>query len=230
MEEFHKPTIREWAEEDRPREKLLHKGSNALSNAELIAILIGSGSSEESAVELSKHILHDCKNSIDSLSKLDIAALCQYKGIGQAKAISIIAAMELGKRRKQEMVRSVQITSSHQVVEFLQPIFCDLPHEEFWVIHLNRNNRIVDEQQVSKGGISGTQVDVRIILRKALQNRSSGMILCHNHPSGNRNPSEADRQITEKIKEAAQLFDINVFDHVIFTNDSYFSFVDEGVF
>lgn len=223
-------TIKNWALNDRPREKLLQKGKLALSDAELIAILIGSGNTDESAVELSKRILSETKNNLNLLGKLSAQQLMIYKGIGEAKAISIIAAMELGRRRRTEdALELVKIASSSTVFELLQPILGELPHEEFWILYLNNANKIIEKLPISKGGITGTLVDVRVTLRKALELGATSLILAHNHPSGNLNPSEADKQITKKLKIAAESIDIKVLDHLIVTEKSYFSFADEGL-
>ena len=223
-------TIKNWALNDRPREKLLQKGKLALSDAELIAILIGSGNTDESAVELSKRILSETKNNLNLLGKLSAQQLMVYKGIGEAKAISIIAAMELGRRRRTEdALELVKIASSSTVFELLQPILGELPHEEFWILYLNNANKIIEKLPISKGGITGTLVDVRITLRKALELGATSLILAHNHPSGNLNPSEADKQLTNKLKIAAESIDIKVLDHLIVTEKSYFSFADEGL-
>ncbi|TDN93469.1 DNA repair protein RadC [Salegentibacter sp. 24] len=222
--------IKSWAADDRPREKLLHKGKFSLSDAELIAILIGSGSYKESAVQLSKRILASTGNKLGDLGKLSVKKLCEFKGIGPAKAISIVAALELGRRRRrEEALEKVKITSSASVFELMQPIIGELPHEEFWIIYLNNSNKIIEQLQLSKGGITGTLVDVRITLRKALEVGATSLILAHNHPSGTLKPSEADKQLTQKLKAAAQSLDIKVLDHLIVTEKSYFSFADEGV-
>jgi len=223
-------TIKNWALNDRPREKLLQKGKLALSDAELIAILIGSGNTGESAVELSKRILFETNNNLNLLGKLSAQQLMVYKGIGEAKAISIIAAMELGRRRRTEdALELVKIVSSSTVFELLQPIIGELPHEEFWILYLNNANKIIKKLPISKGGITGTLVDVRITLKKALELGATSLILAHNHPSGNLNPSEADKQLTNKLKIAAETIDIKVLDHLIVTEKSYFSFADEGL-
>lgn len=223
-------TIKNWALDDRPREKLLQRGRLSLTDAELIAILIGSGSREESAVELSKKILSKNLNNLNLLGKQSVSQLMQFKGIGEAKAISIIAAMELGRRRRsEEALENVKITSSNSVFEVLQPILGDLPHEEFWILYLNNANKIIEKFQISKGGITGTLVDVRITLRKALELGAVSLILAHNHPSGNLNPSDADKQLTVKLKTAAESMDIKILDHLIVTEKSYFSFADEGL-
>jgi DNA repair protein RadC len=222
--------IKSWAEDDRPREKLLHKGKISLSDAELIAILIGSGSRNESAVQLSKRILASTGNQLSELGKLSVKKLCEFKGIGPAKAVSIVAAMELGRRRRtEEALEKKKITSSVSVFELMQPIIGELYHEEFWIIYLNNSNKVIEQLQLSKGGITGTLVDVRITLRKALEVGATSIILAHNHPSGTLRPSEADKQLTQKLKTAAQSLDIKVLDHLIVTEKSYFSFADEGV-
>jgi DNA repair protein RadC len=223
-------TIKNWAMDDRPREKLLQKGKLSLTDAELIAILIGSGSRQESAVELSKKILSKNQNNLNLLGKLSVTQLTQFKGIGEAKAISIIAAMELGRRRRsEEAIENVKISSSNSVFEVMQPILGELMHEEFWILYLNNANKIIETFQISKGGITGTLVDVRITLRKALELGAVSLILAHNHPSGNLNPSEADKQLTLKLKTAAESMDIKILDHLIVTEKSYFSFADEGL-
>lgn len=223
--------ITNWSEDDKPREKLMLKGKAALSDAELIAILIGSGSRSESAVELSKRILKSVDNNLNALGKLSIAQLMLFKGIGEAKAISIIAAMELGRRRRTEdAIELTKVTSSKVVFEIMQPIIGELPHEEFWIVYLNNSNKILSKSQLSKGGITGTLVDVRIVFKSALEMGATALILCHNHPSGTLVPSDADKQITKKLKLAGDSLEIKVLDHLIITETDYFSFVDEGVF
>ncbi len=223
-------TIRNWAPGDRPREKLLQKGKFSLTDAELIAILIGSGNNKESAVELSKKILSSTKNNLNLLGKLTVQQLMQFHGIGEAKAISIIAAMELGRRRRsEEALEQVKITSSNSVYELLQPILGELPHEEFWILYLNNANKIIEQLQISKGGITGTLVDVRLTLKKALELGAVSLILAHNHPSGNLTPSESDKQLTKKLKTASESLDIKILDHLIVTEKSFFSFADEGL-
>ncbi|WP_432264653.1 RadC family protein [Autumnicola psychrophila] len=223
-------SIKNWAEGDRPREKLLQKGRVSLSDSELIAILIGSGNRNESAVELSKRILASTKNNLSELGRLGIPQLCEFKGIGTAKAITIVAALELGRRRRvEEALDRKKITSSNSVFELMQPIIGELPHEEFWIVYLNNSNKVLDQLQLSKGGITGTLVDVRITLRKALELGATAIILVHNHPSGNLAPSAADKQLTQKMKTASESLDIKVLDHIIVTEKSYFSFADEGI-
>lgn len=227
---MQKLVIREWAEADRPREKLLEQGRRALTDAELLAILIGSGSREETAVELCRRLLSGVGNSLDRLSKLDVADLCAYKGIGEAKAIAIIAAMELGRRRREQDTMELPVlNSSKRVYEYFRNTLQDIPHEEFWAIYLNRGNKVIDKQLIGRGGNDYTPVDVRIILRFALQVKASSMVLAHNHPSGTLRPSEADKQVTKKIYEAARIMDIQVNDHLIFSDNGYYSFRDEGL-
>jgi len=231
MSEMHTSfSIKHWSEDDRPREKLLHKGRAALSDAELVAILIGSGSRNESAVELCKRILASVDNNLNELGKLSIPQLMAFKGIGEAKAISIAAAMELGRRRRgEEALEKKKISSSASVFEMMQPIVGELAHEEFWIIFLNNSNKVLQKQQLSKGGITGTLVDVRLVLRTALEVGATGLILVHNHPSGTLKPSEADKQLTKKLKTASESLDIKVLDHVIVTENAYFSFADESL-
>ena len=223
--------ITNWSEDDKPREKLMLKGKSALSDAELIAILIGSGSRSESAVDLSKRILASVDNNLNALGKLSITQLMTFKGIGEAKAISIIAALELGRRRRSEdAVELKKVTSSKVIFEIMQPIIGELPHEEFWIIYLNNSNKVISKSQLSKGGITGTLVDVRIVFKTALEMGATALILCHNHPSGTLVPSDADKQITRKLKLAGESLEIKVLDHLIVTEASYFSFADEGIF
>lgn len=223
--------IRSWSEDDKPREKLMLKGKSALSDAELIAILIGSGSRDESAVELSKKILKSVDNNLNALGKLSVSQLMNFKGIGEAKAISIIAALELGRRRRaEEALELTKITSSKMIFEVMQPIIGELAHEEFWIVYLNNSNKIISKSQLSKGGITGTLVDVRLVFKMALEMGATGLILCHNHPSGTLTPSDADKQITRKLKLAGDSLEIKVLDHLIVTENNYFSFVDEGIF
>lgn len=222
--------ITAWAEDDRPREKLMSKGRHVLSDAELVAILIASGNTEETAVELSKRILNSVNNNLNELGKLTINDLTKFRGIGEAKAISIIAALELGRRRKEtESTKREKITTSAGVYELFRPLLLDLPHEEFWVILLNRSSSIIKKEMISRGGVSGTVVDSKIIFKSAVENLASSVILCHNHPSGNTKPSEQDIQITKKLKEAGKLLEIPVLDHVIMSETGYYSFADEGM-
>ena len=231
MQEKPSPfSIKNWSQDDQPREKLLYKGKAALSDAELVAILIGSGNRQESAVALCKRILASTDNNLSALGKLSIKQLMEFKGIGEAKAISIIAALELGRRRRgEEALEKKKITSSESVFELMQPVIGELEHEEFWIIYVNNSNKVLQKNQLSKGGITGTLVDVRLVLKNALEVGATGLILAHNHPSGTLKPSEADKQITQKLKGAAQSLDIKVLDHLIITEKAYFSFADESL-
>jgi DNA repair protein RadC len=226
-----KPTsfsIKNWSQDDQPREKLRDKGRTALSDAELIAILIGSGNREESAVALCKRIFASVDNNLNALGKLSIEQLMSFKGIGEAKAITIAAALELGRRRRiEDALQLEKITSSRSVYDLMQPILGELPHEEFWILYLNNSNKVLQKNQLSKGGITGTLVDVRLVLKNALGVGATALILCHNHPSGTLNPSQADKEITQKLKTAAHSLDIKVLDHLIVTENAYFSFADE---
>lgn len=228
-----KPTslsIKNWSDDDKPREKLVQKGKSVLSNAELIAILIGSGSRNESAVELSKRILASVNNSLNDLGKISVKQLMQFKGIGEAKAVTIAAALEIGRRRRGEGAEKIDaITSSKSVFELLQPNLGELQHEEFWIVYLNNSNKVLHTAQLSKGGITGTLVDVRLVMKQALELGSVALILAHNHPSGTLKPSNADKEITQKLKTAAEVLDIKVLDHLIITQKDYFSFADEGI-
>lgn len=224
-------SIKHWAEDDKPREKLMSKGKAALSDAELIAILIGSGSRNESAVQLSKKILASVDNNLNALGKLSIKQLMEFKGIGEAKAITIIAALELGRRRRaEETVELTKITSSKAVFEIMQPIIGELPHEEFWILFLNNSNKVIYKTQLSKGGITGTVVDIRLVFKMALEQNATSIILTHNHPSGKLQASDADIQITKKLKLAGQQLDIAILDHIIITENGFYSFQDEGIF
>ncbi len=221
-------TIKTWAEEDRPREKLSLKGKNALSDAELIAILIGSGNKNDSAVELSKKILASINNDLNKLGKLTISDLTQFNGIGEAKAISIIAALELGRRRKDsEVEKRPIIKSSKDAYNVIADVLSDLPHEEFWVLYLNRKNEVIKKENISKGGVSGTVADSKIIFKSAIEQLASAIILCHNHPSGILKPSTADISLTKKLKETGSLLDTPVLDHLIIGEKDYFSFTDQ---
>jgi DNA repair protein RadC len=227
----NKITIKAWAEEDRPREKLTANGRRSLSDAELIAILIGSGNTDESAVELSKRILHFCNQDLNHLAKLSISELCRFKGIGEAKAITIIAALELGRRRKETApAERVLVNTSIDVYKAIESQFKDLNHEEFWILLLNRANKITSKHLISKGGQAGTVADPKIIFNIALENHAASIILSHNHPSGNLKPSQADLELTKKLRSAGQFLDIPVLDHLIITDQGFFSFADEGIF
>jgi DNA repair protein RadC len=223
-------TIKAWAEEDRPREKLLEKGRLTLTDAELIAILISSGNKNETAVDLSKRILSEYKNNLHELAKLNVTDLTQFKGIGEAKAITIIAALELGRRRKDaEPQKQIKITTSRDAYVYIKSYMLDLPHEEFHVLYLNRANAVIKSEQISTGGVSGTVVDTKIIFKKAIEQLASSIILFHNHPSGNLKPSDADIKLTKNLKEAGAILKIPVADHIIVTNHAYYSFADEGM-
>lgn len=223
--------INQWAEDDRPREKFLLKGKSTLSDSELLAILIGSGSRNESAVQLCQRILATAENNLNTLGKMSVAQLTHFKGIGDAKAISIAAALELGRRRRAEdAIELKKITSSKAVFEMMQPIIGELPHEEFWVLYLNNANKVIYKSQLSKGGITGTVVDIRLIFKMAFEQNATGLLLLHNHPSGKLIASEADLKITKRIKEAGQTLEIQVLDHLIITENGYLSFQDEGIF
>jgi len=223
-------SIKSWAEDDRPREKLLLKGNSALSDAELIAILIGSGSRNESAVTLAKRILASIDNNLNKLGKLLVSDLIKFKGIGEAKAISIITALELGRRRRlEEALELPIITSSSAVFNMMQPLIGELQHEEFWVVYLNNSNKVLYVEQLSKGGLTGTVVDVRLLYKKAIEIYATALILCHNHPSGKLKASQADKSITNKLKQAGETLDIKVLDHIIITENAYFSFADENI-
>jgi DNA repair protein RadC len=222
--------ITDWAVEDRPREKLYQKGTSSLSDAELLAILIGSGTRAKSAVDLGRELLSKVNNNLNSLGKLSINDITKIHGIGNARAITIAAALELGRRRKQaELPEMLQIKCSKDVFDLIGPTLSDLPHEEFWILFLNRSNKVISRMKLSQGGISGTVTDVRIVMKKAIENLASGIIVCHNHPSGNLNPSESDSRITNKIKEAGLLLDIQLLDHLIIIDKEYYSFADNGL-
>ena len=225
-----KYSIKQWAKDDRPREKLLEKGAEILSNSELIAILINHGTRQKSAVELAQEVLRLGKNNLNELGKLSVKELMQIKGIGEAKAITIAAALELGRRRQTTMLLEKDLVgSSADVARFLQIRLKDYKHEVFAVLFLNRANKINHFEIVSEGGITGTVADPRVILKKALEENAVSLVLCHNHPSGSLRPSRADEELTYKIKEAAQYFDIKVLDHLIVSDEGYYSFADEGL-
>lgn len=222
--------IKNWAEEDRPREKLILKGKSTLSDAELIAITIGSGTAAVSAVEVAKQILNTIGNDLGALARLSVKDLTKFKGIGEAKAINIIAALELGRRNIDNgYVKKPKITSSADVFEIMKQHLLDLSHEEFWVLILNRSNQVVKKQQISSGGVSGTVADPKLIYKSALSELASAVILVHNHPSGNLSPSQQDKDLTRKMKKAGEVLEIAVLDHLIFTDKGFYSFADEGV-
>lgn len=228
-----KPTsfsIKHWSDDDKPREKLVQKGKSVLSDAELIAILIGSGSRNESAVELAKRILASVNNNLNELGKLSINQLMQFKGIGEAKAVTIAAALEMGRRRRGEDAQKItKINSSRDAFDLLRPKMGELEHEEFWILYLNNANKVLHGSQLSKGGLTGTLVDVRIVMRQALEVGAVALVLAHNHPSGTLRPSEEDRKVTQKLKRASEVLDVKVLDHLIITQKDYFSFADEGI-
>lgn len=226
---MEKLNINQWAVEDRPREKMMQKGAEALSDAELLAILIGSGNTEESAVALMQRVLASCGNDLNQLGKWEARDFSRFKGLGPAKSITIMAALELGKRRKlQERPERITIRSSEDIYELFHPLLCDLPTEEFWVLLLNQASKVINKVRISRGGIDQTTADVRTILREALLQRAVQIILIHNHPSGNPRPSNDDRHLTELVKKAAQTMNIRLTDHIIVTDGKYYSFNDEG--
>ena len=226
----HSTSIKNWAVDDRPREKMIQHGASALSDTELLAILINNGSKEKSAVALAREIYQLGQNNLNSLGKLNLKELQVVKGIGEAKAISIAAALELGRRRQSsDVLENITIKSSREIATYLKTVLQDFQYEVFAVIFLNRANKIKHFEIVSKGGIAGTVADPRIILKKAILEEASSIILSHNHPSGNVKPSKADEDITQKIKQAAALIDIKVLDHIIVSDEGYFNFADEGL-
>ena len=228
MEQNTPFSIKYWAEDDKPREKLMLKGKSVLSDAELLAIIIGSGSRNESAVDLSKRILAHVQNNLTALGKLSLRQLMEFKGIGEAKAISIIAATELGRRRRvEEVPELVKINSSRVIFDVMQPLIGELPHEEFWVLYLNNSYQIIHKTQLSKGGITGTVVDIRMILKIALEHNALSFVLVHNHPSGKLFASDSDLEITKKIQIAARQLDMHVVDHLIISGKGYYSFADD---
>ena len=221
--------IKTWAEEDRPREKLLLRGKSHLTDVELIAILLGSGSKSLSAVDLAKQVLQRMDNNINQLAKCSVQELMKFKGIGEAKAITIVSALELGRRRKTDNNSSIQISSSSDIYNNVKHLLQDLDHEQFWIILLSRRNSIIKPIQISSGGVSGTVADPKIIYKVALEHLASSIVLVHNHPSGNLKPSQADIALTQKLKSAGAFLDLPVLDHIIFTDNGYFSFADEGI-
>ncbi|MCX2450881.1 DNA repair protein RadC [Pedobacter sp. PLR] len=221
--------IKQWAEADRPREKLMLHGRRHLTDAELIAILIVSGNTEESAVDLSKRILASCNHDLDALGRLEVKDLCKFRGIGEARAISIVGALELGRRRKPGTTEMVRILSAHDCHRELSPVLTDLPHEEFWILLLNRANQVITKHQVSKGGLTGTVADPKVIFKIALEHNAAYVVLAHNHPSGNLKPSPEDLLLTRNLVSAGKLLDLHILDHLIITNKSFFSFNDDGL-
>ena len=230
MNNYHSQTMKTWAVEERPREKVLANGIQYLSDAELLAILLGSGTRNTTAVELARKILNTSGNNLHELGRRSVSDLLRIKGVGPAKAISVMAAMEMGRRRAgMHQPEKVPVKSSETVFSLFHPLLGDLDHEEFWLLMLNRANKVLGRFKVSQGGLSGTVIDTRIILKRALDNLASSIIVCHNHPSGNNQPSDADVKITEKLKKAAEMLEIKLLDHVIIADKSYFSFADEGL-
>ena len=222
-------TIKDLAEDDRPREKMERKGASSLSDAELIAILLRVGNASETAVDVAQRLLGQVNNSLNELARLSLHQLTRIKGIGRTKAITILAALELGRRRNAEgPINRERIFSSRSVIDLFQPVLADLPHEEFWVLLLNKSNRIIERVKVSQGGVGGTVVDPKLVLKHAVERLASAVIVVHNHPSGNPQPSDKDIALTEKLKNAAQLFDITLLDHVIVTDGECYSFADNG--
>ncbi len=223
-------SIKNWSEEDKPREKLIQKGVSNVTDAELIAILIGSGNRNQTAVDLARDILLQNNSNLNKLGTLSVNDLMKFPGIGQAKAVTIVAALELGKRRKQaEVVRLTKITSAEHVHNYMYPILGDLKYEEFWVIFLNQANKIIGKEKIGQGGINSTTVDIRLVMKSAIENVAVSIILCHNHPSGNLIPSSADKTITNKILEAGKMLDITLLDHLIIAGDSFFSFKKQNL-
>ena len=229
VEETSYTSIKHWAEEDRPREKLMAKGAEALTNAELLAILIGGGTTKKSAVELMQEVLHDCGDTLRGLNHMTLHDLLRYNGIGEAKALTIIAAAEIGKRRMMEDSRQIpQMRTGADVLKFMSPIIQDLNHEESWAMLLNNNARILHFAQLSTGGLTETTVDVRMLLKKALLHDATSFILVHNHPSGNLKPSRYDEELTQRVNRAAQAVNLRMIDHVIVTEGDYYSFAENG--
>ena len=230
MSTYKSVTIKNWAVEDRPREKMLIKGIQSLSDAELIAVMIRSGSRNGSAVDLARQVLFNAENDLDRLGRYNVHELRKIKGIGEAKAVAILAALELGRRRKIcNRDEGGRVTCSADIFSLMYPLIGDIVYEEFWVILLNRSNKPVEKKKISQGGIAGTVTDVRLIMKSAIDKLACSIILCHNHPSGNLKPSEADINITRKIKESAGMMDITLLDHIIIAGQSYFSFADENL-
>ncbi len=223
-------TIKEWSPQDRPREKMLLRGKTSLTDAELIAILLGSGTSSLSALDVAKKILQHADNSLHSLGHLTVRDLLKIKGVGEARAVTIVAALELGRRRKEKVIdKRPKVSGSRDAWELFKGDLMDLPHEEFWALFLNRANRVVKKKQISQGGVAGTVADPKIIFKLAIDELASGIIVAHNHPSGNLSASHADIQLTQKLKEAGRLLEIQVLDHLILGGHKYFSFADEGL-
>lgn len=230
METHHFSSLKTWAEDERPREKLLKHGRHVLSDSELLAILIRTGTKSKTAIDVAREILSKYNNDLAEVARLSIKDLSKFNGMGEVKAITIVAALELGRRKREaENSQKKAITSSADAFEAVLPLLGDLPHEEFVVLILNRANHIINKFRLSKGGVAGTVVDQKIVFKEALEHLASGIILCHNHPSGNLKPSNEDLSLTKKLKQAGELFDIKVMDHIIVAGNSYFSFADEGL-
>lgn len=230
MSAYNSISIKSWAVEDRPREKMLLKGIQSLSDAELLAVMIGSGTRNGSAVDVARQVLYTAENNLDKLGKYNVNDFKKIKGIGEAKAVTILAALELGRRRNlSKMNEESRVTGSLDVFNLMHPVLADIVHEEFWILLLNRSNKVMDKKKMSQGGIAGTVTDIRMILKYALDSLASSLILCHNHPSGNEKPSEADISITRKLKDAAGIMDISLLDHVIIAGQKYYSFADENM-
>ncbi len=226
---MQKLNINQWAEEDRPREKMMQRGAEALTDAELLGILIGSGSTDESAVSLMQRILATCDNNLNLLAKWEVRDFARFKGMGPAKSITIMAALELGKRRNLQMqAERQQVRSSADIYNLFHPLLCDLPTEEFWVLLLNQATKVIDKVRISRGGIDQTTADVRTILREALLKRATQIALVHNHPSGNTRPSNEDLRLTQAVQRAAATMNIHLIDHLVITDGGYYSFNDEG--
>ncbi|GHV12171.1 DNA repair protein [Bacteroidia bacterium] len=229
MTEIAKSSVKDWSPDDQPREKLLAKGVSALSDAELLAIILGSGSREESVVALSRRMLQSAGNQINQLGKLSVKELMRFKGIGEAKAISVVAAMELGKRRKaEEAPMRERMIFSKEIYEYFHPILCDLPYEEFWALFLNRSLRVIDKVKISQGGVESTIVDAQIVYKEALLRLAGSVVLCHNHPSGTTQPSIHDDKITQDLQMGLKLLDLQLKDHIIICDRSYYSYADNG--
>lgn len=227
-----KLNINQWAAEDRPREKMMAHGASALSDAELLAILIGSGNTDETAVELMRRVMAECENDLARLGEMNLTQLCRFKGIGPAKAITILAASELGRRRELLDKKSkprIRLDSSKEIYNYFYPLMWNLPIEECWVVLLNQALRVIDRVKVSMGGLTATAVDIRCVLREAILHRATAIALCHNHPSGNVRPSADDNRLTEKLSHSASLMNIRLIDHIVLTDGSYFSYADEGL-
>ena len=227
MTEPSKLSVKDWSPEDRPREKLLYKGVHSLSDTELLAIILGSGSREESVVDLSQRILLSVNNNINQLGKLSVKQLMQFKGIGEAKAISIVAALELGKRRKaEEILNRERILCSKDIYDYFHPMLCDLSYEEFWILFLNRASKIIDRLKISQGGVSATVVDAQIIYKEALLRLATSIVLCHNHPSGNPSPSSEDDSVTRQVQRGLKFLSMDLKDHVIICDGQFYSYAD----